>query len=143
MNPIGHSAIEFFNKGVGFSWKAYRNLGIGYTCANSTTGSFIDTVGTTTPLTGFEERGITYLAATNVGGLSYLADEGVRFMHYSTNRVKRQFGLDQDIPDDFSALIKSLTSIRPFLQHTAFEFWVDVSVQSPFQVHKGRGTSRA
>ena len=94
MNPIGHSAIEFFNKEVGFSWKAYRNLGIGYTCANSAMGPFIDTTGTTTPLTGFEERGITYLAATNVGGLSYLADEGVRFVHYSTDRVRRQFGLD-------------------------------------------------
>ena len=46
------------------------------------------------PLTGFEERGITYLAATNVGGLSYLVDEGVRFVHYSTDRVRRQFGLD-------------------------------------------------
>ena len=123
MNPIGHSAIEFFNKEVGFSWKAYRNLGIGYTCANSAMGPFIDTAGTTTPLTGFEERGITYLAATNVGGLSYLADEGVRFVHYSTDRVRRQFRLDQDIPDDFSALIESPTSIRPFLRHTAFEFW--------------------
>ena len=123
MNLIGHSAIEFFNKEVGFSWKAYRNLGIGYTCANSAMGPFIDTAGTTTPLTGFEERGIIYLAATNVGGLPYLADEGVRFVHYSTDRVRKQFRLDQDIPDDFSALIESPTSIRPFLRHTAFEFW--------------------
>jgi len=44
-------------------------------------------------------------------------------MHYSADRVRRQFGLDQDIPDDFSAIIESPTSIRPFLQHTAFEFW--------------------
>ena len=61
MNPIGHSAIEFFNKGVGFSWKAYRNLGIGFTCVDSVMGPFVDTVRTTTLLTDFDERGITYL----------------------------------------------------------------------------------
>ena len=86
-------------------------------------GQFVDTAGITTPLVGFEERGITYLAATNVGWLPYLADEGIRFVHYPTNRVRRQFGLDQDIPDDFFSLVKSLTSVRPFLRHTAFNFW--------------------
>ena len=74
---IGHLAIEFFDKGVGFSWRAYRNLGTGFTCADSMMGPFVDTVGTTTPLTSFKERGITYLAATNAEGLPYLANEGV------------------------------------------------------------------
>ena len=62
-------------------------------------GLFVDTVGNTTPLTSFDETGITYLAATNAGWLPYLADEGIRFVHYPANRVKIQFGLDQDIPD--------------------------------------------
>ena len=44
-------------------------------------------------------------------------------MHYSIDRVMRQFGLDQDIPDDFSAIMDSPTSVRPFLRHNAFEFW--------------------
>ena len=74
-------------------------------------GPFIDTTGTTTPLTSFNERGITYLATTNAGWSPYLADEGVRFIHYSADRVKRQFRLDQDIPDDFSTIMKSLTSV--------------------------------
>ena len=52
---------------------------------DSTMGSFVDTVGTTTPLAGFDEIGITYLAATNVGWLPYLADEGVKFVHYLAN----------------------------------------------------------
>ena len=86
-------------------------------------GSFVDTVGTTTPLVGFDEIGITYLVATNAGWLPYLADEGVRFVHYPANRVRRQFGLDQDIPDDLSFLMESPTSVRPFLRHTAFDFW--------------------
>ena len=86
-------------------------------------GLFVDTVGTTTPLVGFDKTGITYLAATNAGWLPYLADEGIRFVHYPTNRAKRQFGLDQDIPDDPSFLIEAPTSVRPFLRHTTFEFW--------------------
>ena len=86
-------------------------------------GSFVDTVGTTTPLAGFDEIGITYLAATNAGWLPYLVDEGVRFVHYPANRVRRQFRLDRDIPDDLSFLMESPTSVRPFLRHTAFDFW--------------------
>ena len=37
--------------------------------------------------------------------------------------MKRQFGLDQDIPDDLSSLMRAPTSVHPFLQHTAFDFW--------------------
>ena len=122
LKPIGYSVVESFDKGVGFSWRAYRNLGSGYTCVNSTMGLFVDTVGTTTPLTGFDETGITYLAATNAGWLPYLADKGIRFIHYPANRARRQFGLDQDIPDAISFLMESPTSIRPFLRPTAFEF---------------------
>ena len=57
-------------------------------------GLFVDTAGTTTPLTGFDKAGITYLAATNAGWLPSLADEGMRFVHYPANRVRRQFELD-------------------------------------------------
>ena len=63
------------------------------------------------------------MAGINAGWLPYLADESVRFVHYSADRVRRQFGLDQDILDDFSSIIKSLTFVRPFLWHIAFEFW--------------------
>ena len=31
--------------------------------------------------------------------------------------------MDQDIPDDLSFLMDSPTSVRPFLRHTAFDFW--------------------
>ena len=68
-------------------------------------------------------RGVTYLATTNAGWLPYLADKGIRFVYYSADRMRRQFGLDQDIPDHFSAIMASPTSVRPFLQHSTFEFW--------------------
>ena len=83
---------------------------------------FTDTVRTTTPLTAFNERGITYLVATNAGWMPYLADKGVRFMHYSANKVRRQFGLDQNIPYDFSTILEFATFVRPFLWPNAFEF---------------------
>ena len=122
LKPIDCSVVKSFDEGVGFSWRAYRHLSTRYTCVDSAMGSFVDIVGTTTPLAGFDEIGITYLAATNARWLSYLADEDVGFIHYPTNRVRRQFGLDQDIPDDLSFLMESPTSVRPFLRHTAFDF---------------------
>ena len=46
-------------------------------------GHFMATIGTTTPLTAFDERGITYLVATNARRLPYLTDEGIHYVHYS------------------------------------------------------------
>ena len=135
MKPIDHYAIESFDQGIKFSWRAYRELGTGYTCVDSTMGLFVDTVGTTTPLTGFDETGITYLAATNVGWLPYLADEGIRFVHYPANRMRRQFELDQDILDDLSFLMESPTSIRPFLRPMPLNFGVRVLLQLSFRAH--------
>ena len=89
MKPISYFVVESFNEGVGFSWRAYRNLGSGYMCVDSAMGLFVDTVGTTTPLIDFDETGIIYLAATNAGWLPCLADEGIRFVHYPANRVRR------------------------------------------------------
>ena len=78
LKPIDYFVVEYFDEGVGFPWRAYRHLSTGYTCVDSTMGSFVDTVGITTPLAGFDEIGITYLVATNAGWLPYLADEGVK-----------------------------------------------------------------
>ena len=38
LKPIDHIAVEFFDKGIGFSWRAYRHLGAGYTCVDSVMG---------------------------------------------------------------------------------------------------------
>ena len=123
LKPINYFVVKVFNEVVGFSLRAYRNLGSSYMCVDSTMGLFVDTIRTTTHLTSFDETGITYLAATNAGWLPYLADEGIKFVHYLANRVRRKFGLDQDIPDAISFLMESPTSVRPFLRPTAFELW--------------------
>ena len=89
LKPIDYSIVESFGEGVGFSWRAYRNIGSGYTCVDFAMGLFVDTIETTTLLTGFNETEITYLAATNAGWLPYLANEGMKFVHYPANWVRR------------------------------------------------------
>ena len=111
LKPIDHSTIESFDQGVGFSLRAYKKLGTDYICVDSAMGLFVDTVGTTTPLTSFDKTGITYFMATNAGWLPYLADKGMRFVYYLANRVRKQFRLDQDIPDDISFLMVSPTFV--------------------------------
>ena len=132
---IDRSTIESFDQGVGFSWKAYRKLGASYTCVDFAMGLFIDTVGTTTPLISFDETGITYLAATNARWLPYLADEGITFVHYPANQVRRRFGLDQDIPDDLSFLMESPPLSDPFCGPLPLNFRVSVLLQSSFRAH--------
>lgn len=69
LKPLGHPTVEFFDKGVGVSFRACRNFSAGYTCANSMMRPFMGTAGMITPLVAYDEKGITYLAATNVGCL--------------------------------------------------------------------------
>ena len=123
LKPFGHPVVEFFDKRIGFSWRSYRDLSSGFTYVDLVMGPFMATVMTTAPLTTFDEREITYMAATIAGWLPYLVDVGIRYVHYFANRVRKQFGLDQDIPDDFTAILESTTSVRLFLRPGAFEFW--------------------
>ena len=67
LKPFRHLAVELFDKGVGFCLRAYMNMGTSYTCPDSVMGPFADTARTTTPLTAFDERRITYLGTTNAG----------------------------------------------------------------------------
>ena len=89
LKPFEHLAVGFFDKEVGFLWSACRDFSTGYTCIDSVMGPFMATVGTTTSLVAYDERGSTYLTATNAGWLPYLADEGIWYVHYSTHRVRR------------------------------------------------------
>ena len=79
---------------MGFSWRACRDFNTSCTYVDSVMKSFIGILGTTTPLVAYDEMEITYLAATNSRWLPYLADEGIRYVHYFAHRVRRQFALD-------------------------------------------------
>ena len=51
------------------------------------------------------------------------SSSGPRYTHYSTHRVLRQFGFDQDIPLVFKDIVPSLPSLDPFLRLQAFSYW--------------------
>ena len=61
MKPFSYLVVEFFDKGVSFSWRACRDFSTGYTCVDSMIGPFMGTIGTTTPLVAYDERGIYLL----------------------------------------------------------------------------------
>ena len=86
--------MEFYDKGMGFFWRACSDFSAGYTCTGSVMGPFMGTTGMTTSLVANNEKGIIYLVATNVGTLPYLADMGLWYVHYSAHKVMRQFELD-------------------------------------------------
>ncbi|KAL0008382.1 hypothetical protein SO802_009884 [Lithocarpus litseifolius] len=102
--PVRYAKEKFqsYPKEWAFSWRACKDFSTGYTCVDSVIRPFMGTTSTTTPLVAYDERGITYLVATNSGWLPYLVDKGIQYVHYSAYRVRRQFGLDQDMPDDFT-----------------------------------------
>lgn len=93
---------------------ACKDFSIGYTCADSVMGPFIGTTSTTTILVAYNEKGITYLATTNVGWLPYLPNEGLWYVHYSAHRVRRKFGLKQDVPDDFTLVLDTTPLVYRF-----------------------------
>ena len=52
-----------------------------------------------------------------------LSSNGPKYTHYSTHRVLRQFGFDQDVPPVFKDVVPSLPSLDPFLRLQAFSYW--------------------
>lgn len=89
LKPFGHLVVDYFDKGVGFSRRAYRDFSTSYTCADLVMGPFMGIVGTMSPLGAYDGKGITYVAATNSRWLPYLANEGIWCVHYSTHIVRR------------------------------------------------------
>ena len=83
---------------------------------------FIGATSMASPLVADDERGITYLAATNAGWLPYLTNDKVSYVTYPTHKVRRQFGLDQDVPDDLALVLDFTTSLCHFLHPYAFDY---------------------
>ena len=135
LKPIGYFVVESFDEGVGFSWRAYRNIGSGYTCVDFAMGLFVDTIETTTLLTGFNETEITYLAATNAEWLPYLVDEGIRFVHYLANRVEASLDWIRTFLMPFIFLWSPLLLSDPFRGLLLLNFEASTLLQLPLQAH--------
>ena len=70
---------------------------------------------------------LTYLSATNAGWLPVLSSGGLQFTVYSTHRVRKQFGFDQEIPAVMGIAAGEIPTINPFLRASAFAYWSGVA----------------
>ena len=85
--------------------------------------SFLNSPGNAFDLRRGDEGSLAYLACTNPSWLLVPSSSGLRYTHYSTHRVLRQFGFDQDISSVFKEVVPSLPSLDPFLRSQAFSYW--------------------
>jgi hypothetical protein len=70
-----------------------------------------------------EHRSLAYLSAISPGWLPILSVIGVTFVPYCPQRVKRQFGFDQDMPASPQEVMTSSPNLAPFIKSRAFAHW--------------------
>jgi hypothetical protein len=68
-------------------------------------------------------RSLAYLSTVSLGWLPFLSSTGVSFIPYCPQRVKKQFGLDQDVPVGPQETITSTLDLSPFIKSSAFAHW--------------------
>ena len=72
-------------------------------------------------------RLLTYLSATNAGWLLVLSTSRLQFTAYSTHKVRRQFGFDQEVPAVMGIATSEIPAINPFLKARAFAYWSGIA----------------
>uniref|UniRef100_A0A2N9EY06 Aminotransferase-like plant mobile domain-containing protein n=1 Tax=Fagus sylvatica TaxID=28930 RepID=A0A2N9EY06_FAGSY len=72
-------------------------------------------------------RSLTYLSATNTGWLLVLSSSRLQFTAYSTHKVRRQFGFDQEVPTVMGIAASEIPAINPFLKARAFAYWSGIA----------------
>jgi hypothetical protein len=70
-----------------------------------------------------DHRSLVYLSAINLGWLPILSATGLEFTPYCAQRVKKQFGLDQDVPASLQEAAPSSPILAPFIKSHAFAYW--------------------
>jgi hypothetical protein len=103
-------------------WRPYSYRYVGFSC-HSVLYWFSDIASQSFELSPDDTRSLTYLSAVNPGWLPVWSDKGVEYTHYCPNRVRRQFGLDQGVPGSPSETLPRTSSIAPFLNDQAFDYW--------------------
>ena len=66
---------------------------------------------------------LAYLSAVSLGWLPILSVAGVAFVPYCSQRVKRQFGLDQDVSVGPQEAMTSSSILAPFIKSRPFTHW--------------------
>jgi hypothetical protein len=72
-------------------------------------------------------RSLTYLFATNASWLPVLSSGRLQFTAYSAHKVRRQFGLDQEVPAVMGIAAGEILTINPFLRTRAFAYWSGIA----------------
>ena len=114
--------VELFDQVGHLNWRSPREFSPRFAC-NSVLASFLNSPGNTFDLRPSDEGSLAYLACVSPSWLPVPSSSGPRYTHYSTHRVLRQFGFDQDIPPVFKDIVPSLPSLDPFLRLQAFSYW--------------------
>ena len=70
-----------------------------------------------------DHRSLACLSVVNPGWLPILSVAGLEFTPYCAQRVKRQFGLDHDVPASLREATPPLPSLAPFIKSRAFAYW--------------------
>uniref|UniRef100_A0A2N9IL47 Aminotransferase-like plant mobile domain-containing protein n=1 Tax=Fagus sylvatica TaxID=28930 RepID=A0A2N9IL47_FAGSY len=70
-----------------------------------------------------DHQSLAYLSAVNPGWLPILSATGLKFTPYCPQRVKRQFGLDQDVPASLQEATPPFPSLAPFIKSCSFAYW--------------------
>uniref|UniRef100_A0A2N9GJL1 Aminotransferase-like plant mobile domain-containing protein n=1 Tax=Fagus sylvatica TaxID=28930 RepID=A0A2N9GJL1_FAGSY len=71
----------------------------------------------------------TFLAAITPTWLPTFRENGMETIHYNPHRVRRQFGLDQDMPIANVVVFDCDTVMAPFIIIRASKYWSDLSVR--------------
>uniref|UniRef100_A0A2N9IBE5 Aminotransferase-like plant mobile domain-containing protein n=1 Tax=Fagus sylvatica TaxID=28930 RepID=A0A2N9IBE5_FAGSY len=70
-----------------------------------------------------DHRSLAYLSTVSPGWLPILSATGVSFIPYCPQRVKRQFGFDQDMPTGPQEVTTSSPNLLSFIKSRAFAYW--------------------
>ena len=102
--------------------RPYGDDHLGFTCV-SVLSRFNQPTPLIYELKAKDHQSLAYLSAVNLGWLPILSATSVEYTPYCPQRVKRQFGLDQDVPTNLQEATPPFPSLAPFIKSRAFAYW--------------------
>ncbi|GMY24098.1 CHD3-type chromatin-remodeling factor PICKLE [Fagus crenata] len=123
------SWIDDLDDELKFVWRPYVKVKEGFACPN---------IFPTTPFKDgysscfFKDGNLkfcTFLPAITPAWLPTFGENGMETIHYNPHRVRRQFGLDQDVPSTNVVVFDCDTVIAPLIVIRASKYWFDLSVR--------------
>ena len=110
MKGGGLNLVELFDQAGHLHWHSPREFGPDFAC-DSVLSYFLTSPGNTFNLCHGDEDSLAYLACVSPFWLLVPSSSGLKYTHYLTHQVLRQFGFDQDIPPAFKDMVPSLPSL--------------------------------